>query len=121
MKKTVKVISIILLAVMLLTVISSCALATDMDPSQFKGGSEIEGSSQLVKVGTQIVNVIRLIGSLISVGVLVVLGIKYMLGSAEEKAEYKKTMIPYIIGAVLVFAGTWIASAIYNFANGIGA
>ena len=31
------------------------------------------------------------------------LGIKYMLGSAEEKAEYKKDMIPYLVGAFLLF------------------
>jgi len=48
-----------------------------------------------------------------------VLGIKYMMGSAEEKAEYKKTMIPYIIGAILLFAATTIANAIYTFANGM--
>ena len=50
-----------------------------------------------------------------------VLGIKYMMGSAEEKAEYKKTMIPYVVGAILIFAATTIANAVFNFASGIGA
>ena len=27
-----------------------------------------------------------------------------MVGSAESKAEYKKTMIPYLIGTVLIAA-----------------
>ena len=48
-------------------------------------------------------------------------GIKYMMGSAEEKAEYKKVMLPYIIGAVLIFAGVNIASAIYKMASQITA
>ena len=43
-----------------------------------------------------------------------------MMGSAEEKAEYKKTMIPYVVGAILLFAATTIANAVYNFANGLG-
>ena len=48
-----------------------------------------------------------------------VLGIKYMMGSAEEKAEYKKTFIPYIIGAVLLFAASAFASQLYSWANSI--
>ena len=43
-----------------------------------------------------------------------------MLGSLEEKAEYKKTMMPYIIGAVLVFAASAIAGIIYSFAINLG-
>ena len=42
-----------------------------------------------------------------------------MIGSAEEKADYKKTMMPYIIGAVLRFGATTIANAVYNFASGL--
>ena len=50
----------------------------------------------------------------ISVVMIAVLGIKYMMGSAEEKAEYKKTMIPYIVGALLVFAGTSLVKVVYQ-------
>ena len=59
-----------------------------------------------------IINLIQslVVGFLISVGVLMVLGIKYMMGSAEEKAEYKKTFIPYIIGAIILFAAVSIVS-----------
>ena len=44
-----------------------------------------------------------------------------MMGSAEEKAEYKKTLLPYIIGAAFVFAASTIASIIFSFANGMTA
>lgn len=54
------------------------------------------------------------IGMAVSVIVLLVLGIKYMIGSAEEKAEYKKTMIPYLVGAILIFGASAIANMIYN-------
>ena len=40
-----------------------------------------------------------------------------MIGSVEEKAEYKKTMIYYIIGAIMVFAISNISAMIYNFAK----
>ena len=45
-----------------------------------------------------IISYITGIGMAVSVITLVVLGIKYMVGSIEERAEYKKSMIPYLIG-----------------------
>ena len=37
----------------------------------------------------------------------------------EEKAEYKKTMLPYLIGAVLVFATSNLIAIIYKFGQGL--
>lgn len=68
-------------------------------------------------IGNQIITVVSVAGSIVSVVVLIVLGIKYMMGSAEEKAEYKKTLMPYIIGAALVFAASAIAGIVFNFAD----
>lgn len=61
-----------------------------------------------------IFSIIRMIGALISVIVLVMIGIKYMFASIDEKADYKKTMIPYIIGAAIVFSGSVFANVIYK-------
>ena len=41
------------------------------------------------------------------------------MGSASEKAEYKKTMIPYIVGAVLIFAGTSLVRVIYSLSTSV--
>ena len=76
--------------------------------------SEIE--DPINKVGNNIITIIASIGSIIRVVVLVVLGIKYMLASVEEKAEYKKTLMPYVIGAVILFGASAIAGIIYNIA-----
>ena len=66
-----------------------------------------------------IVGVISLIGMITSVLVLVILGIKYMIGSVEEKAEYKKSMIPYLIGAVMVFSISTFLTIIMNMTNNL--
>ena len=42
-----------------------------------------------------------------------------MLGSVEEKAEYKQTIIPYLIGAALVFSGTTIPQILYQISKNI--
>ena len=66
------------------------------------------------KVGQGVIGVITTIGSILSVIVLIILGLKYMMGSVEERAEYKKTMMPYVIGATILFGASTFASAIYN-------
>ncbi len=119
MKKTVKIISTILIALFVVCAVANVVLA-DVNPGNFTGSADGMDTEKLNKVGNQVIYLIRLIGTMISVGVLVVLGVKYMTASPEGKADFKSTMIPYLVGAVLVFAATWIASAIYGFASGIG-
>ena len=63
--------------------------------------------------------VLAVIGIVISVVVVTIIGIKYMLGSVEEKAEYKKTMIGYLIGALLLFSTTTVANILYNIGTSI--
>ena len=123
MKKAQKIINIIMIAFMLVATISNVVLATDKEvnfnPNQYKGTStDVSGINN---IGNQIITIVSTVGSIASVIVLVVLGLKYMMGSAEEKAEYKKTLLPYIIGAALVFAASSIASMIFGFTSQLGA
>lgn len=53
------------------------------------------------KVGP-IFGIITTIGIVSGVLILIIIGIKYIVGSVEEKAEYKKTMIPYLVGAIML-------------------
>ena len=120
MKKSIKVISTLLLAIMLVTSIAGTVLA--VDPNTVLNGLNGNGNVQtndLTKVGENIVTMIQVVGIVIAVIVLLVIGIKYMMGSASEKAEYKKTMIPYIVGAVLIFAGTSLVRVIYSLSTSV--
>lgn len=110
MKKSIKVLSALILIVMIVLMFSPVFAVTD--PSSLEGTS----MTQFDSIGKQIIGMVQAVGSIVAVLILVILGIKYMLGSAEEKAEYKKTMIPYLIGAILIFAAANIAGMVYNFA-----
>ena len=70
------------------------------------GGISSTDSDKIVNRVNPILGTITVIGIVISAITLTVLGIKYMIGSVEEKAEYKKSMIPYIIGVVLLLAAS---------------
>ena len=67
----------------------------------------------------RILGIIRAIGAVVMVGTIVTLGVKYMLSSAEGKADYKKAAIPYLVGAIILFAGSNIVGIIYDVATGM--
>lgn len=87
------------------------------NPEQYQGGNADLGRMES-KV-ENILGIIRTVGVVTSVVMLMAIGIKYMLGSIEEKAEYKQTLKPYIIGAFILFTGSLIPEIIYKFAQNI--
>jgi trbC/VIRB2 family len=76
-------------------------------------------SEELKQKTGNVLGIVQVIGSVVSVIILMAIGIKYMLGSVEEKAEYKKTLMPYLIGAALVFSGTTIPQILYQISKNI--
>ena len=120
MKKSILKISTVVLTMaimiaMCLPMSSVLALA----PSDIKGNQSVNGVNEITNLGQQIVGILQTVGIILSVVILIILGIKYMMGSAEEKAEYKKTMIPYVMGAIFIFAASTLANVVYNFVSGI--
>ena len=115
MKKTIIILSVVIL---LITIsFFNFSYGTDLglgdDLSKYRGG-EVE-SSKVKEIAGNLLGAIQAVGVVVSVVMLTVIGIKYMLGSIEEKAEYKKTLLPYIVGAFMVFAVTTIPQLIYTF------
>ena len=117
MKKIVKLVPIMLLAIMLLSVFSPVMAAARESSISTPADVTVTKTDKFNTIGGKIIGMIQAIGNIVSVAVLVILGIKYMMGSAEEKAEYKKTMIPYLVGAILIFAASNIAGMVANFAQ----
>ena len=122
MKKTIKILSIILVIAMMFTVgFETISMARDDSEDVITGLFE-DGDTNtegIENVGANIVSIITTIGIIVAVIVLLILGIKYMMGSASEKAEYKKTMIPYLVGAVLIFGASAIAKAVVAMSGSI--
>ena len=119
MKKTVRIISTILLTIMLVTSIAGVVFAApDIDKTIGDiDGAKAGDTTKVTNIGGKIINIIQVVGIVVAIAVVLIIGIKYMTGSVEQKAEYKKVMIPYIIGAVLSVAGTSIVKVIFNTIN----
>ncbi len=109
--KLSKVFSIITIAVMLLASGSNIVLA--IDPSDITG-TQTNASNKVSTLGGNVLGIVQTVGTIAAIVTLIILGIKYMMGSAEEKAEYKKTLMPYVIGAVLVLAASNIVKWVFQ-------
>lgn len=119
MKKTSKLI-VALLIILSIVMISVSSFAEGLTPGSFGTGTIDSSQTSIIQsMGGQIIGVVRTVGVLVAVVILLILGIKYMVGSAEEKADYKKSMIPYIVGAVLIFAASTIAGIVYDMASAL--
>ena len=119
MNKTIKAISVLLIAAMMLFTITTTVFAVDPNGiiSNMNNVNNVDTNS-ISTIGGQIANILSTIGIIVGVIVLLVLGIKYMMGSTSEKAEYKKTMIPYLVGIVLLLGASGIVKAIASFKLG---
>lgn len=81
------------------------------------GNLDPTSSNKIETVTSKILTIITNIGIAVSVIMLATLGIKYMLGSVEEKAEYKQSLIPYVVGAFILFGITSFIKILMSFGN----
>ena len=116
MKKTKVVTITMILIVTILLMINPIVNAT-IDPDEFdpsKNPITVEDTKAVTNVAGPIINIIATIGIVVSIIGLMIIGIKYMIGTVEEKAEYKKTMIPYIVGIFMIVGTTQLLNIIYK-------
>ena len=115
MNKTVKVIFTLLVAVMVVATFSqTCLAASDaienFDTNQWQS-TDISGVQSIAQ---KVLTAIRNIAIIVAVIMISILGIQYMVGSAEQKASYKKAFIPLIVGAILVVSAAQIAKMLFS-------
>lgn len=118
MKKVIKIITITLM-VLMFTSFVNIAYADDIDPDDFKGIYNQSGTSDITSKTGQILNIVQIGGTAVSVILLIILGMKYMVSSPNEKATIKEKLIPYVIGVVIFFAATNLVAIVIGFAQGI--
>lgn len=102
-----KILLIIFLALLIFS-ISTVSLAsfTQMKPTQGPG------TEQMKSIAGIILGILQVIAVGTAVIMLVILAIKYMTAAPSEKAEIKKSMTVYVIGALVLFAGAGILKII---------
>ncbi|CCY99217.1 unknown [Clostridium sp. CAG:793] len=74
-----------------------------------------EAITKLVPIG----NVLVLIATIVLVVVGMIMGLKYMIGGTDQKANMKEKLIWYIISIALVYGAVGIFTIVVNIMNNI--
>lgn len=123
MKKKIIFITLILLIIALIPMQTYCAdpdSNIDLIIDGLKDVKKGDTSPNSITGGINtIFSLIRYVGTGLSVITVMVLGIRYMSSSIEEKAEIKKKTVPIVIGCVLLFATVNIMGIIIDIVNSI--
>ena len=114
-KRTIKILTIILMLFALVS-ITNFVYAGEINTEDFAGIYTKDGVSDLDTKTGKILNIVQIAGTAISLVALLVLGMKYMLSSPNDKATIKEKMVPYVIGVIIFFAASNIVTIDIKFA-----
>lgn len=109
-KKSVRIISTILLVVMLVMAFGNVAFAATAD--NFKAGSAPSNANDINKIVRNVLTIMRYVGIAIAVIMAMYLGISYITKSPEGKADIKKQLPVYVGGMILLLSATAVVAFI---------
>lgn len=84
-----------------------------------EGGDEVINATTLGEINSEIYNVLLVCGIGVAVIVGAILGITFILSSAEGKAKISETLVPYIVGCFVVFGAFTIWKIVVNIGNSV--
>lgn len=105
-----KILKMFLLSALMIS-IATCSYS--IEPDKYKPKIDIELASVLKNV----VGVVQMVGTGVAVIASIWLGIRYVLSSVDEKADIKKKLIPFVMGAIIFYGATGILQLIADVAT----
>lgn len=126
MKLMKKIISIVILAVIIISFTSQNVFAADFNwktktQSLVKGAKDTSSASSKVNaLVIAIVNIARTVAMGVAIVMLIAVAMKYLMAAPGDRADIKKHAVVYLVGAVVLFASSGILTIIAEFAEGIG-
>lgn len=116
-------ISIITLFLILALSINIYAITLDDAKNQMNDANKLDStqdkSTGVMAVINDVIGLLQLAGTGISVVTITLLGAKYMLSSVEQKAEIKNRAMPVVIGCVILFGAVNLVAIVANFTNAV--
>ena len=111
MKRVISVLlTLAMLATMFSTVFALPGDLTSVDPKLEQGSGAV----------SKILGAIQWIGYAFAIGMLIYIGIKYTMSAANEKADLKKGLINFVIGAVIIAGAATICGWLASFGSELG-
>lgn len=74
-----------------------------------KGSTDGINETKMKEGSSLLYNVLLTIGICVAIIIGAILGIQFMVGSVEQKAKVKDSLIPFVVGCVIIFGafGIW--------------
>ena len=120
MRKIIKKFMIVwILLICIITIISSVnAFAGSIET--FNEDKEIgEVQNAIDKMGSTAITIIRIASVAIAIVMLLVIGMRYMVSAPGDRADIKKHLIAYVVGAFILFGVNGILTIILKFSEQI--
>ncbi len=109
---------IVLLAMLFASVVINLSFATD--PGDWDGtisdgaNDAIDPTKSFI---SNVLGVVRTVGMIIAVVILVVIACKYMLAAPSDRADLKKYLQIYVIGALVLFGAAGLVGMVRDIVN----
>lgn len=128
MKNTIKIVSVICIALILINIMSiQCNAAISIDNIQSSAKNFLSTGEQnqknTISVSEMqgellpIAEILTMIGTGVLIICAIVIGIKYMVASPDEQAKLKKQMVGLVVATIVIFGAYGIWKALYQFMN----
>lgn len=99
-----------------ISVFMSLAMMAAMSNMVLASAITIQEPTALNGILGKILGIVQVIAVAFATGMLLYVGIKYTMASANEKADLKKGSISYVIGAVIIFGCSAILGVVKDLA-----
>lgn len=99
-----KMILFIIIFIFVLIFFQTISFATGdiLNPDSYKTTLKYDDATYIFNKGGQVLKILRNIAAIAAVVTISIIGVRYMVGSVEQRAEYKQTMMPVVVGCILV-------------------
>lgn len=129
MKKNI--ISLIAIVMLVLVSLSNQVYAVDeivnsgsdflkVGKNEYNSNSPINETA-LQDTSNKIYNIFFAIAVVIAIAVGMIIGIQFVMGSVDEKAKIKETLVPYVVGCVVIFSAFTIWKLVMEIGNEVEA
>ena len=110
-----KIQKIICLTLTVLVCLSMTAMvfATDILGGNQNVTPQLDSTEMSTWVG-DVLGIIQYICWALAIGMLLYLGIRYLMSAANERAELKNSSIRYVIGALMIASGSTVFAALWE-------
>lgn len=119
MHKKTRILSLAIINLLILSFITF-SFAGELDPEAIvKNSPDLNGVEDLYAIGGTIIAIIQYIGVGVAIIATLILAMKYMYSSPDDKAEIKRKLMPFIIGGIMVFGAISLVKIVEGFVGEI--